>query len=182
MAVEDSTNTEVVNNGDSSEQEVKIEQKEQVKTVPISELISERKKRQEYEKKLREIEEADIIKKGEFETLANKYKEELESLKGSVAEKEALANKWVEYENKKREEYKSLLGDMPNFDSMSLEQLDFLGSKLKAKVPDTDVSVPKPKTTVNSLTESEKKQAKQMFMGWADKDAFEAFAELKKKN
>lgn len=158
----------------------KTSKDEQVKVVPLAELISERKKRQEYERKLKEIEEAENLKKGEYEKVLADYKTELVSLQQMLAEKQTYADKWLEYEKKQREQYKSILGDIPNADSLTLEQLEFLANKLKTKVPDVSTDVPNPKSvTVDTpLTEEQKKEALQKFVGWSEKEAYKAYAEI----
>jgi hypothetical protein len=151
--------------------------KDESKVVPLAELIAERKKRQEYEKKIREIEESEIAKKGEYETLANKYKVELESLQKDMTEKEMFVEKWKTYESKQREQYKSVLGDMPDIDKMSLEQLEYLAKKVN-KVPDVDINPAKPKTVITELSQHDNKRALEMFIGWSEKDAYEAYSEI----
>ncbi len=178
MSVDNPSNVEDVNNNVTEPTETE-QKEEKVKTVPLSELLNERKKRQEYEKKLREIEEADNLKKGNYEELLGKYKSELDTLKAAIAEKEVVAEKWNNYEMKQREQYKTILGDVPDVDKMSLEQLEFLASKLKNKVPDTDTAPPKlPNKSTFVLSEKDKKRAREMFSQYDEKDAFEAYIKV----
>jgi len=156
--------------------------KEEKKVVPLSEHIELRKKKQELEKKLREIEEAESLKKGEYESLLAKYKSELENMQLTLAEKEKLVEKWLNYESKQREYYKNILGDMPDIDKMSLEQLDYLAKKLTTKVPDTNTAPPNPKTPSQYvMTERDKQRAKEMFSHLSEDEAYKAYIKVKER-
>jgi len=63
--------------------------------------------RDEAKKKLKELEEAEATKRGEFEQLAKERAEQIESLKAEKEKIEAIAGKWTSYEKARRE---TLLG------------------------------------------------------------------------
>lgn len=189
MVVDKSSNNEDVKDIESVEkplesQEEKASNKDsQVKTVPLAELLNERKKRQDSEYKIKQYEEAESLKKGEHEKVITNLKAELETLKQQFSEKEEVANKWTNYEQKQRDKYKELIGDMPNFDSMTLEQMEYLSNKINGKQTiDVDTSIAKSKSAPIMLSESEKKKAIQMYgENFTEKEAYEAYAELLKK-
>lgn len=102
-----------------------------------NDLVAERKKRREYEEKLRAYEEKEALQKGEMESLLTKYKSEAEALRAEKEKSESELSKWREYENKKRQSFKDVLGDVPNFDTLPYETLEAMATKLKSKIPDT---------------------------------------------
>ncbi len=174
--IEDVKN-DVVNDSPSTEKDDKA-------TGLLNDLKAERKKRQEYEKKLKEIEETELLKKGETEKVLNQIKAELEALKKEKERADSELSEWNTYKTKERERYKSILGDVPNLETLPLETLAYLASKVNSKIPDTDISKPEGKSAPAPLTEEQKKEARMMFSGvQSEKRAYELYAEvMNKKN
>lgn len=136
--------------------------------VPLSDLISERKKRQDLEKQLQEIadkqkadEEEKLKATNEFKTLYENEKSEKERLKAEL-EPDALA--FRTYKEKQLEEIKVLLGDDwdENMKTVPIDTLKKLvAKKVPAEIIDTDGSGTKinVKKLIEQLTEAEKKDA-----------------------
>ena len=149
MSLDNSSVIEDVNtNGSESsvnDNGTSINKEDKAEKGILAELIKVRKEKSEYAKKLEDIAEAESLKKGEYEKIISEYKSKLTSLEAMIAEKDSIVEKWNSYESKQREQYKSILGDIPNMDNLSLEQLEYLSNKIKTKVPDISVESPKPK-------------------------------------
>jgi len=144
----------------------------QEKTVPLSALHDERKQKKELaakyaeaSNKLKSIEEAENLKKGEYDKVINDLKSELDTLKKQIEDKSKIADKWLEYENAQRKEYKKILGDVPDFDNISLDTLKFMADKIKGKTPDVSNNIPNSKKSADKsgLTEKEYNEAMAMF-------------------
>lgn len=157
--------------GNVEPKDPKTEITEPKQTVPLSDLISERKKRQDLEKRLDTIEKdkeaqktKEMEEKQQFKELADKYKTDFEKLKSEL-EPDALA--YRAYKEKELEEIKELLGDdwddnMKNLPPETLKKL--VAKKIPDKVADTDgagikVNV---KKLIDQLTEAERKEAQRM--------------------
>ena len=115
--------------------------------------------------KLKEFEEAESLKKGDYEKLINDLKTENGTLKSELDQAKSKAGEWDNYQSAKR---KILIDKIPeadrlkSFDVLPLEDLEKLSEKFSTKPPvGTDGgggTPPKP----NELTETEKEEAKRM--------------------
>jgi len=142
-----------------------------------NDLINERKKRQEYEAKLKQYEDAELVKNGEIEKVLNQTKSELEALKTQKEQLDNELSKWKEFETKQREKYKTVLGDIPNLETIPFDTLEYLASKSNTKLPDTDNSKPATPTGIK-LTEAQKLEAKEKFSYLDSKEAEETYIRI----
>jgi len=125
--------------------------------------------------KLREFEEADSIKRGDYEKIINDLKTENGTLKTELEQTKVKASEWDNYQSAKR---KTLIDKIPeadrleSFNLLPLGDLEKLTEKFSVKPAiGTDGgggTPPKP----NELTETEKSQAKQMGLS---EDGFRQF-------
>lgn len=166
-------NSENQNNENSNSQNAN--ENTNSKTVPLSSLLDERKKRQsleaEIEKFRKEKEDAETQKK-----LAEGKKDEVimeltEKLKSKEKEFEPFiekAKKYDEYDKAKRETLKEVLKDnwMESFDTMPLMDVEKIASKLthNVKLPDADNGTNKsnPTKEIFSLEELKKLTPEQL--------------------
>ena len=125
--------------------------------------------------KLKEFEEADSIKKGDYEKIINDLKSENTSLKSKLDESEKKAGEWDNYQSSKR---KTLIDKIPeadrleSFNVLPLGDLEKLVDKFSVKPPiDVDGGNGKPPKPTE-LTEAEKEQAKKMGLS---EDGFKLF-------
>lgn len=130
----------------------KAELEEKLSKVDNTEHFEKLKKeRDEAKKKLKEIEDANALAKGEFEKLANDRLAELETLKSEREKLQAEADKWTNFNKTERERLLKLITD---------DKVKKIGEKL------TDLSDlkefvemnTKQATTSSSTNHSQKKQ------------------------
>lgn len=115
--------------------------------------------------KLKEFEEADNKKKGDYDKIINDLKTENGTLKTELDQAKSKASEWDNYQSVKR---KVLIDKIPeadrlnSFNQMPLEDLEKLTERfsVKSAIPTDGGGGTPPKPT--ELTETEKSQAKQM--------------------
>lgn len=139
------------------------------------------KERDDAKSKLREIEDADKIKKGELETLLNDKKTEITNLQTELEKQKSIAAKWSDFEEKKRAKIKELIGDKykPSMDKLDLVDLEELIETIIPKdTTEVDNGGKPTKPEKTELTEAEKVEAKRMGM---DEEYYIQYKETRKK-
>jgi len=143
-----------------------------VKTVPLADLIAERKKRQDFQKELegikqkqKEADEAKLLEEGKLKEVLSSKEKEFDEYKKSIEQDLKLANEFKEFQTKRRDVIKEKLGDkwVESFSNIPLTDLEVLSEKLSV--------VPNAVTTNNgtgagansvTLTATEKAEAERM--------------------
>lgn len=159
-----------------------IKDDKEPKTVPLAELINERKKRQSLETRIADIErldaeskEAKLKEEGKIKELLAAKENELKVLQPKVQEFES-------YRQSKVEQLKLQIGDKwkDSFANLPLADLETLTETLKPpiKVLDVDKGASIPQSTNVQITEEQKKEALTMFPYASEKDAIKWFNEI----
>ena len=143
-----------------------------VKTVPLADLIAERKKRQDFQKELdaikqkqKEADEAKLLEEGKLKEVLSAKEKEFDEYKKSIEQDLKLASEFKEFQTKRRDVIKEKLGDkwVESFSNIPLTDLEVLSEKLSV--------VPNAVTTNNgtgagansvTLTATEKAEAERM--------------------
>jgi len=141
------------------------------KTVPLSELIAERKKRQEASKeletikqKLKEAEEAKLVEDGKIKEALEAKSKEFDDFKKSIEPKLKLADEYEEFQSKRRETIKDKLKDkwLDSFAKLPLADLEILSEKLALPNAVTTNNGTGAGTNSATLSAEEKQEAARM--------------------